>query len=82
MRNIRVEVDITDYIEHYIDISVDISEFRDSDLIKEITSRNINIHKTENGKIEDLKRHLCDIVECGYHTESVEILKRLAKKIV
>lgn len=33
-------------------------------------------------KITDLKRHLCDIVECGYHTSEEEILKLLKEQII
>ena len=81
-----VDVDIEDYVDVDIDVDVDdiIGDISDKDLVDEVIFRDLEIKKDdEQLENEELRRHICDILNVGYHIFTIdELLTMLKKKIL
>lgn len=73
MARVNVDVDVDIDIIDYID------ELETEDLIDELSHRGWTPKQII--EIDDLRRHLCDICEVGYHTPKEELLKLISEKI-
>lgn len=80
----KIEIDITDYVEQYIDI--ELTDFEDDDLIEEMEGRDYIVKEKEDeifaNKIgDDFKRNLCDLLELNYHVSKTEIINFIRSKL-
>lgn len=83
-RTITVSAEVEVYLR---DVKEDVLRMLDSDeLIEELRERDINYdEKSERyymldklyASSEDIKRHLCDIAQCGYHEPIESLLNKI-----
>lgn len=79
MAHVSVDIDIDDYLD----------EASTSELKNEMNNRGYAVNKKQiekNGitfslEGDELKRHLCDIIEVSYYTQIDEILNELKRKL-
>ena len=83
---------MNDYVSVTVDIDIDeikedvLREVCDDDLVEELERRGME-NNVDNGEYftlrklyfnsDDLKRHLCDICDCGYHEPIDSLLNKI-----
>lgn len=78
------EVNVDTYVDASVELDIDdfIGELTDEELQDELYSRGFKPEKLYTLEKDKLKRHLCDILDVGYHLFSVpELFEMIEKKI-